>query len=76
MVKYTGDGILSTNTFKKLDISEKLLRAIQDMGHEYLTHIQDAAIGPLLKGHDVLGAARTGVHSLQDTSALLQAALW
>eukprot|EP00892_Ulva_mutabilis_P001905 jgi/Ulvmu1/11715/UM008_0126.1 len=56
----TGEGILSANKFTSLDVSEKLLRAVQEMGHEYMTHIQDAAIGPLLKGHDVLGAARTG----------------
>lgn len=63
VVKATGEGILSNNTFASLEISEKLLRAVQDMGHEFLTHIQDAAIGPLLKGSDVLGAARTGVHA-------------
>lgn len=61
VVKATGEGILSKSTFASLEISEKLLRAVKDMGHEYLTHIQDAAIGPLLKGNDVLGAARTGV---------------
>lgn len=59
--KATGEGILSSTKFSSLEISEKLLRAVKDMGHEYLTHIQDAAIGPLLKGHDVLGAARTGM---------------
>jgi hypothetical protein len=57
---YPSEGILSSTKFESLEICEKLSKAIQSMGHEYLTHIQDAAIPQLLKGHDLLGAARTG----------------
>ena len=74
--KATGEGILSSTKFSSLEISEKLLRAVKDMGHEYLTHIQDAAIGPLLKGHDVLGAARTGMLPQCCTVITIHIALW
>jgi hypothetical protein len=54
------DGILSTETFDALGVSPGILRAIKDMEFQHLTHIQLATIPPLLKGRDVLGAARTG----------------
>jgi hypothetical protein len=55
------DGILSTETFDALGVSGGIMRAVKDMGYQRLTHIQLAAIPPLLKGRGVLGAARTGV---------------
>lgn len=57
---YPSEGILSTTKFESLKICDKVSRAVKSMGHEYLTHIQDAAIPQLLKGHDLLGSARTG----------------
>ena len=57
---YPSEGILSSTKFESLKICDKLARAVQSMGHEHLTHIQDAAIPQLLKGHDLLGSARTG----------------
>ena len=54
-------GILSTSRFESLELSEKVMRAIKAMQFQYLTHIQRAAIPALLRGQDVLGAARTGV---------------
>lgn len=67
---YPTEGILSSTKFEALKISDKLSKAVQSMGHEYLTHIQDTAIPQLLKGHDLLGAARTG--TVTDTSRCLQ----
>ncbi|TYJ99046.1 DEAD-box ATP-dependent RNA helicase 51-like [Cucumis melo var. makuwa] len=55
-----GSGIMSTVSFDSLELSEKTLRAIKDMGFEHMTQIQDRAIPPFLAGKDVLGAARTG----------------
>ncbi|XP_038895643.1 DEAD-box ATP-dependent RNA helicase 27-like isoform X2 [Benincasa hispida] len=59
-VKTGGSGIMSTVSFDSLELSEKTLRAIKDMGFEHMTQIQDRAIPPFLAGKDVLGAARTG----------------
>lgn len=52
-------------TFADLNLSEKTMKAITDMGtpekrFENLTEIQRKAIPPLLAGRDVLGAAKTG----------------
>lgn len=46
--------------FTQLNLSEKTMRAIQDMGFETMTEIQQRTIPPLLAGRDVLGAAKTG----------------
>jgi ATP-dependent RNA helicase DDX18/HAS1 len=46
--------------FTELGLSEKTLRAINDMGFETMTEIQRRTIPPLLAGRDVLGAAKTG----------------
>ncbi|KAL7896753.1 P-loop containing nucleoside triphosphate hydrolase protein [Trichoderma sp. SZMC 28014] len=56
--------ILSTlaesDKFEDLKLSEKTMRAIQEMGFTKMTSIQRSAIPPLLAGKDVLGAAKTG----------------
>ncbi|KAJ9619864.1 ATP-dependent RNA helicase [Taxawa tesnikishii (nom. ined.)] len=46
--------------FDELGLSEKTLKAIQEMGFETMTEIQQRGIPPLLAGKDVLGAAKTG----------------
>ncbi|KAF3060637.1 ATP-dependent RNA helicase HAS1 [Trichoderma lentiforme] len=56
--------ILSTladsQKFEDLKLSEKTMKAIQEMGFTKMTRIQRSAIPPLLAGKDVLGAAKTG----------------
>ncbi|KAK4082829.1 uncharacterized protein Triagg1_1719 [Trichoderma aggressivum f. europaeum] len=56
--------ILSTladsQKFEDLKLSEKTMKAIQEMGFTKMTSIQRSAIPPLLAGKDVLGAAKTG----------------
>ncbi|KAJ6424838.1 hypothetical protein OIU84_025581 [Salix udensis] len=56
----SGGGIMSTESFDSLGLSEATHKSIQEMGFENLTQIQARAIPPLLLGKDVLGAARTG----------------
>ncbi|KAL8725853.1 MAG: hypothetical protein Q9166_007099 [cf. Caloplaca sp. 2 TL-2023] len=46
--------------FKDLNLSEKTMQAIQGMGFENMTQIQQRGIPPLMAGRDVLGAAKTG----------------
>ncbi|EAW10760.1 ATP-dependent RNA helicase HAS1 [Aspergillus clavatus NRRL 1] len=46
--------------FTELGLSEKTLKAINEMGFETMTEIQRRTIPPLLAGRDVLGAAKTG----------------
>ncbi|OOF95084.1 hypothetical protein ASPCADRAFT_169494 [Aspergillus carbonarius ITEM 5010] len=46
--------------FVELNLSEKTMKGIQDMGFETMTEIQQRTIPPLLAGRDVLGAAKTG----------------
>ncbi|KAI5330347.1 hypothetical protein L3X38_029745 [Prunus dulcis] len=53
-------GIMSTQSFVSLNLSENTFKAIQEMNFQYMTQIQARAIPPLLIGQDVLGAARTG----------------
>ncbi|EYU23806.1 hypothetical protein MIMGU_mgv1a002969mg [Erythranthe guttata] len=59
-VKGSGSGIMSSEAFSVLPISEPTMNAIKDMGFIYMTQIQARGIPPLLEGKDVLGAARTG----------------
>ncbi|XP_065863015.1 DEAD-box ATP-dependent RNA helicase 51-like [Euphorbia lathyris] len=56
----TGGGIMSSESFESLGLSEHTLKAIQEMGFQYMTQIQARSVPPLLIGKDVLGAARTG----------------
>lgn len=47
-------------TFKELNISEPILKALTDKGYEQPTPIQEKAIPVALGGRDLLGIAQTG----------------
>ncbi len=47
-------------TFKELGLSEVLLKALGELGHNIPTSIQEKAIPIILKKKDVLGCAQTG----------------
>jgi ATP-dependent RNA helicase DDX18/HAS1 len=51
---------LDAQDFTELNLSEKTMKAITDMGFTKMTEIQRRGIPPLLAGKDVLGAAKTG----------------
>ncbi|KAI3831630.1 hypothetical protein MKX03_021860 [Papaver bracteatum] len=55
-----GSGIMTSEAFSNLPLSEPTLRAIQELGFEYMTQIQARSIPPLLEGKDVVGGARSG----------------
>src|SRR5436309_2080299 len=46
--------------FRALNLSPKILRAVQDAGYTEPTPIQVAAIPHILAGHDLIGIAQTG----------------
>ncbi|KAJ5505536.1 hypothetical protein LT330_001798 [Penicillium expansum] len=46
--------------FTELNLSEKTMQGINDMGFTTMTEIQQRTVPPLLAGRDVLGAAKTG----------------
>lgn len=48
------------SAFNELPLSEKTLKAIEEMEFTKMTEIQKRGIPPLLTGKDVLGAAKTG----------------
>ncbi len=47
-------------TFRELGLSESLLTALDELGFEQPSPIQEQAIPQLLDGHDVIGQAQTG----------------
>src|ERR687886_2378350 len=47
-------------TFTELGLSEPLVEALQHLGYENPTPIQEQAIPELLQGRDVIGQAQTG----------------
>ncbi|MFD6857494.1 DEAD/DEAH box helicase [Rhodococcus sp. NPDC060090] len=47
-------------TFADLDIDDRVLQALSDVGYESPSPIQAATIPPLLEGRDVVGLAQTG----------------
>src|SRR5436309_10577435 len=47
-------------TFAELGLSPPQLEALQHLGYERPTPIQEQAIPPLLEGRDVIGQAQTG----------------
>lgn len=48
------------SSFHELSLSDRTLKAIDEMGFTTMTEIQKRGIPPLLTGKDVLGAAKTG----------------
>ncbi|MZR13973.1 DEAD/DEAH box helicase [Maritimibacter sp. DP07] len=46
--------------FSELNLSPKVLKAVEEAGYESPTPIQEGAIPPALEGRDVLGIAQTG----------------
>jgi ATP-dependent RNA helicase DDX18/HAS1 len=50
----------AAQAFSELSLSEKTMKAIEEMGFTNMTEIQRRGIPPLLAGKDVLGAAKTG----------------
>lgn len=53
-------GGVTAKKFSELNLSEKTMKAIEEMKFETMTEIQQRGIPPLLAGRDVLGAAKTG----------------
>jgi ATP-dependent RNA helicase DeaD len=47
-------------TFADLGLSDQTLQALQDVGYEQPSPIQEQAIPHMLQGHDVIGQAQTG----------------
>ncbi|HEY3110448.1 MAG TPA: DEAD/DEAH box helicase [Chloroflexota bacterium] len=47
-------------SFADLGLSADVLRAVEELGYEAATPIQEATIGLLLQGRDVIGQAQTG----------------
>ncbi|SHK28985.1 ATP-dependent RNA helicase DeaD [Hathewaya proteolytica DSM 3090] len=46
--------------FSELHISEEILKAVENMGFEYTTPIQEQAIPVIAEGRDIVGLAQTG----------------
>jgi len=46
--------------FKELGLSNKILEALEEIGYEEATPIQEASIPSILKGKDIVGNAQTG----------------
>jgi ATP-dependent RNA helicase DeaD len=51
---------LSINAFKQLDVSDEVLRALNDMGITEPTTIQEKTIPLMMDGHDIIAIAPTG----------------
>src|SRR6202035_5287136 len=49
-----------SKSFAELGLSKSTLHALQDVGYESPSPIQERAIPPLLEGRDVIGQAQTG----------------
>ncbi len=51
----------TTNTdFRDFGLAEPIMKALQDVGYETATPIQEAAIPAALRGRDIIGTAQTG----------------
>src|SRR3954471_15556790 len=51
---------MTVSAFADLGLSESTLLALQDVGYEKPSPIQEQAIPPMLEGRDVIGQAQTG----------------
>ncbi|GCA62531.1 hypothetical protein KIPB_004120 [Kipferlia bialata] len=56
----SGTSILTDVTFESFGLVKNVLTALQENDFKFCTGIQAKAVPPLLKGQDVLGAAKTG----------------
>src|SRR5207244_11531919 len=54
------DDSTGSMSFRALNLSPKILQAVEDAGYTEPTPIQVAAIPHILAGHDVIGIAQTG----------------
>ncbi|CCI48540.1 hypothetical protein ABG067_000573 [Albugo candida] len=55
-----GERYFSNEFFRSLPLSEPTQRALSEMGFDKMTKIQAKSIAPLLSGHDLIAAAKTG----------------
>ena len=46
--------------YEDSEIDRRIIRAVEEMGFEHMTPIQEQAIPVLLEGRDVIGQAQTG----------------
>lgn len=51
---------MQTVPFSQMNLSDEVMRAIEDMGFEEATHIQAASIPLILQGKDIIGQSQTG----------------
>ena len=59
--RFAGSGLTwCVTTFADLGLSDSTLQALQDVGYENPSPIQEQAIPPMLEGRDVIGQAQTG----------------
>ena len=47
-------------TFHDLNLNRSILNALDDLGYETPTTIQERAFSPIMSGRDVMGVAQTG----------------
>ena len=55
---------METIRFDELQLDERILRAVTDMGFEAASPIQAQAIPVQMEGRDVVGQAQTGKNTL------------
>jgi len=60
ITEYKRNFNMESLTFKDLNLSENIERAVEDMGFEEPTPIQSQSIPYLMEGKDVIGQAQTG----------------
>jgi ATP-dependent RNA helicase RhlE len=58
--RHLAGDIVDLMSFRQLNLSPQILRAVQDAGYTEPTPIQVAAIPHILAGHDLIGIAQTG----------------
>jgi len=60
VIEVAEEDVPPSRTFHELGLSEPVQRALDELGYDKPTPIQDQAIPALLDGHDVIGQAQTG----------------
>ena len=51
---------INDKTFAQLDLSDKILKAVRELGYETPSAIQEQTIPKILEGRDIIGQAQTG----------------